>query len=171
VNPNDERDYLVMTQLAPRAQWKKEFEELASACNIVVGANGRCQRDAVELTEEMYSRFAAAMRSDFSAARPAQPVLYLDATGSSLGRGITHAEIGSADFSGSCKQSRSTLAPAGLYEDSDKPIPIRENLDVVVPSFNRLSERGEICVESADGGEPKRIRAMPITSADMQVCS
>lgn len=109
------------------------------------------------------------MRTNFSAERPAQPVLYLDATGSSLGRGITHAEIGSADFDGSCRQSRSTLAPAGLYEASDKPVPIRENLDIVVPSYNTLIGRGAIDLTDAVSGEVKRVPARPITSADMQV--
>jgi hypothetical protein len=169
VNPNDERDYLVMAQLASTQRWKAEFQGLAEECNICVGANGKCQRDSIELTDTMYSRFRGAMRSNFSAERPARPVLYLDATGASLGRGITHAEIGSADFAGDCKQSRSTLAPAGLYEDSDKPIPIRENLDVVVPTYNKLIQRAHVLVEDAAGGDPKEIQAEPITSADMQV--
>ena len=111
------------------------------------------------------------MRTNFTADRPAQPVLYLDATGSSLGRGITHAEIGSADFDGSCRQSRSTLAPAGLYEESDKPIPIRENLDLVVPTYNTLIERRCIECTACETGEVTRLPAEPITSADMQVSS
>eukprot|EP00965_Chrysotila_dentata_P012979 428744-Pleurochrysis_carterae.AAC.1 len=68
----------------------------------------------------MYSNFAGAMRSNFSANRPVQPVLYLEATGASLGRGVTHCEIGSADFTGTTKQSRATLAPLAQYEGSDK---------------------------------------------------
>eukprot|EP00965_Chrysotila_dentata_P041879 1389864-Pleurochrysis_carterae.AAC.1 len=66
---------------------------MASEANIVVGPGGHCQREAVALVKDMYSNFCGAMRSNFSAARPAQPVLYLDATGASLGRGVTHCEI------------------------------------------------------------------------------
>eukprot|EP00965_Chrysotila_dentata_P121129 4006069-Pleurochrysis_carterae.AAC.1 len=78
------------------------------------------------------------MRSNFTAERPAQPVLYLDATGASLGRGVTHCEIGSADFTGTTKQSRATLAPLAQYEGSDKAVPLREHLDISLPSYNRL---------------------------------
>ena len=40
-------------------------------------------------------------------------------------------EAGSADFTGHAKQSRSTLAPIAAYEGSDKPVPLREHLDLV----------------------------------------
>eukprot|EP00965_Chrysotila_dentata_P154847 5116991-Pleurochrysis_carterae.AAC.1 len=66
---------------------------MASEANIVVGPGGHCQRDSVALLKDMYSSFRGAMRSNFTAERPAQPVLYLDATGASLGRGVTHCEI------------------------------------------------------------------------------
>ena len=195
-NPNDPSDYLVMTQLVPRDKWKAEFNSMAAKCNITVrvqtivhlasqplylaqapsqpltpqvGANGKCERDSIELTDSMYSRFQAAMRSNFSEQRPAQPILFLDATGASLGRGVTHAEIGAADFDGSCRQSRSTLAPAGLYEDSDKPVSIRENLGIVVPTYNKLIQRSTVLIEEPGGGAPRAVPALPITSADMQV--
>eukprot|EP00965_Chrysotila_dentata_P141714 4683248-Pleurochrysis_carterae.AAC.1 len=83
---------------------------LASEANIVVRPGGHCQRGSVALVKDLYSNFCGAMRSDFSAARPAQPVLYLDATGASLGLGVTRCEIGSADFTSTTKQSRATLA-------------------------------------------------------------
>ena len=41
-------------------------------------------------------------------------------------------------------------------------MPLREHLDLVLPTFNRLVERGTL---SVDG---KSIPARPITSADMQ---
>ena len=90
VNPNDPEDYLCMTKLASRPSRKKEFNSIADESAIVVGPDGHCQRDAVAMVDQMYSRFAGAMRSNFSSDRPAMPVLYLDATGASLGRGITH---------------------------------------------------------------------------------
>eukprot|EP00965_Chrysotila_dentata_P010914 355221-Pleurochrysis_carterae.AAC.1 len=119
-NPNDPTDFLVMAQLASRQAREKEFNTLADTCNIVVGADGHCQRDATVLVQNMYFNFKSAMRTNFSAERPAMPVLYLDATGAALGRGVTHCEIGSADFTGSTKQSRATLAPLAQYEGSDK---------------------------------------------------
>eukprot|EP00965_Chrysotila_dentata_P046332 1539954-Pleurochrysis_carterae.AAC.1 len=127
-----------MTKLSAKWAWKREFESVAGECNIVVDKNGHCQRDALLLVDQMYERFSSAMRDNFSAERPAMPVLYLDATGSSLGRGITHVEVGSADFTGEAKQSRSTLCPLALYEGSDKPVPLRQHLDIVLPSWNKL---------------------------------
>eukprot|EP00966_Prymnesium_polylepis_P018139 418596-Prymnesium_polylepis.1 len=47
------------------------------------------------LVSRLYSVYASAVRSDFTVERPAQPVLYLDGTG---GRGVSHGEIGCADF-------------------------------------------------------------------------
>jgi len=161
-NPNDERDYLVMAKLASRPARKKEFNKMASTCNIIVGADGRCQRDPVLLVDEMYTRFSGAMRTNFSAERPAMPVLYLDATGACLGRGLTHVEAGSADFTGHAKQSRSTLVPLAAYEGSDKPAPLREHLDLVLPAWNKMIAAGKI--KQGDASVP----SMPITSADMQ---
>ena len=80
--------------------------------------------------DTMYTRFVAALRTNFSEERPAQHVLYLDATGCCLGHGITHCEAGCADFVGNVKQSRQTLEPLGLYEGSDKGLPLREHLDL-----------------------------------------
>ena len=114
------------------------------------------------MVDQMYTRFARAMRSNFSPERPAQPVLYLDATGASLGRGITHVEAGSADFDGTAKQSRSTLTPLALYEGSDKGAPLREHLPLVLTSWNKLIARGTL--QQGDTCVPCR----PITSADMQ---
>lgn len=162
VNPNDENDYLVMAKLASRQKRKSDFNALADECNIVVGPDGHCQRDAVALVEQMYSRYSKAMRTNYSASRPAQPIFYLDATGSSLGRGITHVEAGSADFAGGAKQSRSTLAPLALYEGSDKAVPLREHLGLVLPSWNKLINSASLTV---DGG---CIPALPLTCADMQ---
>ena len=162
VNPNDPEDYLVMTKLASRQARKKEFNSIADECAIIVGPDGHCQRDAVAMVDQMYSRFAGAMRTDFSSARPAMPVLFLDATGASLGRGITHVETGSADFDGSAKQSRSTLCPLALYEGSDKAVPLREHLDLVLPSWNRIIKDGTLTQNGIT------VPARPITSADMQ---
>ena len=161
-NPNDSSDFLIMTQLAGRRARHADFNSIAGTCGIVVGADGHCQRDTVELINTMYSRYKGAMRSNFSSSRPAQPVLYLDATGASLGRGVTHAEVGSADFDGDAKQSQSSLVPLALYEDSDKAVPLRDYLDLVIPSYNRLIRLCEIKVDGVS------VPCQPITSADMQ---
>ena len=123
---------------------------------------GSCQRDTVKVTEAMYRNFSVAMRSDFSVARPAQPVLYLDATGASLGRGFTHVEMGSADFAGECRQSRATMGPLAAWTGSDKAIPIRENCTRVLPGFNTMVGSGKLCI-----GE-KEVPCRPLTAADMQ---
>ena len=61
VNPNDENDLLGdMASMPTKKEWKGDFDELAKACNISVGANGRCQRDSIELTDQMYSCFQVA---------------------------------------------------------------------------------------------------------------
>ena len=113
VHPDDETSTVDMPCLVGRAGREKLFAELADAGQITVGDNGRCERDAVMCATQLYSRFARVMRSDFSDARP---ILFFDGTGGSFGKeGITHAEIGSADFTGDCKQSRSTLSPLALY--------------------------------------------------------
>eukprot|EP00965_Chrysotila_dentata_P152283 5032378-Pleurochrysis_carterae.AAC.1 len=161
-NPNDPMDFLVMASLSSRQTREKEFDAMASEANIIVGPNGHCQRESVALVRDMYSNFAGAMRSIFSAERPAQPVLYLDATEASLGRGVTHCEIGSADFTGTTKQSRATLAPLAQYEGSDEAVPLREHLDIAMPSFNHLTRHGELEVDG------KVLPMQPITSCDMQ---
>ena len=87
---------------------------------IVVGDDGRCERDAMKLASQMYTKYFKALRKEYSLERPAQPVLYLDGTGGSLGKGICHGEIGCADFmkigDSDTKQSRATLQPLFLYQ-------------------------------------------------------
>eukprot|EP00965_Chrysotila_dentata_P005605 184500-Pleurochrysis_carterae.AAC.1 len=163
-NPNDPREYLVMeASLASRQQREKGFDSLAGEANIIVGPGGHCQRESVALVRDMYSNFAGAMRSNFTATRPAQPILYLNATGTSLGRGVTHCEIGSADFTGTTKQSLAKLAPLAQYEGSDKAVPLREHLDHSMPNFNRLIRHREL------EKDRKVIPMQPITSCEMQL--
>ena len=69
-NPHDESDFLVMAQLAGRRARHADFNAIAGTCGIVVGADGHCQRDTVELINTMYSRYKGAMRSNFSTSRP-----------------------------------------------------------------------------------------------------
>ena len=80
---------------------------------IMVGDNGRCERDVIACTSLLYSNYSAALRPVYTRERPAQPVLYLDGTGGAVGRGICHVEIGCADFiavgDSDAKQSRATL--------------------------------------------------------------
>ena len=114
--------------LVSRQKREKKAAELVAKAGITVSAQGHCQRDFRLVTQEMYENFenALRMRSDYTVRRPARPVYYIDATGATLGRGITHSEVGSADFTGECKQSRATLGPLHAHEGSDKPVPIRE---------------------------------------------
>jgi len=97
-NEFDSTDKVLAPRLATREKREKEYAELAAEFDIKVGPNGRCERDFCECTTKLYSNYAAALRPSYSSDRPAQPVLYLDGTGGSLGRGITHGEVGCADF-------------------------------------------------------------------------
>ena len=84
-------NYVLACTLAPRVPREKLYHQLADEAGIVVSsATGRCERDAVKLAQALYSNFADAMRDDFSSDRPAQPFLYVDGTGGSLGKGIAH---------------------------------------------------------------------------------
>ena len=163
VNPDDPNDFLEMPIIVGRAGRESLFSTLAEAGEITVGDNGRCERDAVTCAQQLYSRFAKAMRSDFSHARPARPILYFDGTGGSLGKGITHAELGSADFTGDCLQSRSTLSPLALYAGNDHALPLRSNMSLCVKTFNALSDAAQIQLD--DG---TCIPCEPIVVGDMQ---
>ena len=154
---------------------------IADTMNIMVNAKGRCERDAMVLVSKLYSVYAGALRSDFTLERPAQPVLYLDGTGGSIGRGVSHGEMGSADFKSvndaDCKQSRMTLQPLFAYEGTDHTGDLRANLELSIESYNKLCDIGsfERTVMEANhltGGEPKEttqtVPSRCMTSADMQ---
>ena len=139
----DLNDSLNMSALVGRAGRETLFSSLVEEEHIVVGDNGRCERDAQRCATQLYSRFGGAMRSDFSAERPARPIYYFDGTGGSLGKGIAHAELGSADFTGGCKQSRATLCPLNLYSGNDHALPLRANVAMTMDSFNAMTASGE----------------------------
>ena len=163
INPNDPTDFVLSAQLASRWRREGKYNELVQAQNIEVGPNGRCQRDVVEAIASIYRNNAAALRSDYSSHRPAQPILFLDGTGSGLGTGLGHAEIGCADFVAGVKQSRSTLAPVAAWAGGDHRPDQEENLDVVMPAFNKA-----IATECIECDDQAPIPSRPITVADMQ---
>ena len=171
VNPNDESDFVLAATVAGRYAREKEFDRLASRMNIVVGANGRAERDAVECTSLLYSNFRKALRDTYSIHRPATPILFLDGTGGALGRGICHGEMGCADFmavgNSDTKQSRATLQPLFLYEGNDHAAPLRANLDLAISSYNKLVDAGSF-ERVGVSGEKETIPARAITAADMQ---
>lgn len=163
VNEHDPSDFVLAARLAARKAREDKYHELAEQQNIIVGPNGRCQRDVGTAICDIYTNNAAALRSHYSLARPAQPVLYLDGTGSCIGRGLGHAEVGCADFIKGVKQSRRTLAPVAAWEGNDHRPDQEENLDVVMPSFNRAVLNPVLKLEGREG-----IPMRPITVADMQ---
>ena len=163
-DPDDPRSSVVACALASR--WKREalYNEIADESGIIVSAaTGRCERDSEKLINAMYSNFQGAMRSDFSAHRPAQPFFYCDGTGGSLGKGIGHAEIGSADFSGTVKQSRATLSPLALYEGTDHAEDQRSNMPIAAASYNKAIKKGSI-----DREDGTSIPSRPGASGDLQ---
>ena len=170
VNPSDSSDCVETAHLVGRTLREREYRSIAKDCGVTVCATtGRCERDTRKVSEEMYCKYASAMRSNFSKERPAQPVFYIDATGSGLGRGLTHAEMGSADFVGNVFQSRSSMQPLAGYEGSDKGASIRANLPNVMPSFNSMVTGGYIAAPAALKEQyPLGLPVRPLVAADMQ---
>ena len=161
-DPQKPGSFVAAARLACRQEREKCFNEMADTCDIVVGADGHCERDARKLAALMYNDFSEAMRSDYSPDRPAQPLLFGDGTGGSLGKGVCHAELGSADFTGDCKQSRSTLSPLSQHEGNDHADDLRENMTVAFSTFNQLSADGKLLVGD------RTIPCRPSITADMQ---
>ena len=134
-------------------------------CNISVDPKtGRCERNACKVTEAMYAKYAGALRAVYTADRPAQPIFFIDATGCALGRGFTHAEIGTADFIGDTKQSRATLQSLAGYEGSDHTPDLLDNLPETLPSFNKMILAKKFTPTNATAPIPAR----PLIAADMQ---
>eukprot|EP00965_Chrysotila_dentata_P247785 6207960-Pleurochrysis_carterae.AAC.2 len=109
-NKNDPSDFIVAATLAGRTRREELYKELVAECEIKVDYKGNCQRDAT------------AVRKNFTAHRPGLPMLYLDGTGASLGKGLLNAELGCADFVGTCKQSRAVMQPLAAAEGNDHSI-------------------------------------------------
>ena len=173
-NPTDSTDFVLTARLAGRKAREKKLDEIASTMGITVGSNGRCERDATECTSLLYSTYANALRAEYSSERPAQPVLFLDGTGSGLGKGICHGEIGCADFiavgDSDARQSRATLQPLFLYEGNDHSEDLRSNLDLAIKSYNKLVDAGtfERTIERNGIMVTESIPARCLTAADMQ---
>ena len=175
-NPHDATDVVNCPVLASREAREKEYAQIAAEFDLTVGANGRVERDFGECTTRLYTNYAAALRPSYSAERPAQPVLFLDGTGGALGRGITHGEVGCADFrkvgDEDVRQSRATLQPLFLYEGTDHGCDQRANLELSIDSYNRLVAKGYfdcLALSSADpDAATKCIPCRPMTAADMQ---
>ena len=117
--------------------------------------------------------YRGSLRDEYTAERPALPVLFLDGTGGSLNRGICHGTIGCADFKAvgdsDAKQSRATLQPLFLYEGSDHSAPLEASTQLAIASYNKLVNAGFFDrVSFRSDNETERIPCRPITAADMQ---
>ena len=169
VNAADPSDFINCPALVSREKREREFAKLVAATGISVDAAGHCQRDWGAVVGAMYAKYAEALRpiSSYTPARPAMPVLYLDATGASLGRGLTHVECGCADFMPPVFQSRATMGPLAMWGGSDKAVPIRANCDRVLPGFNAMRRSGTLTVGKGTAAECT-VPCRPIASADMQ---
>ena len=174
-NKEDKTDFVLSARLAGRTLREAKYCEIAKTMNIEVGENGRCERDFGECTALLYSKYAKALRQQYSLDRPAQPVLFLDGTGGPLGTGICHGEVGCADFvavgDSDAKQSRATLQPVFLYAGNDHAQPLRDNLELSIKTYNALVNSGTFDrVMLSEDGEPitESLPARPITAADMQ---
>ena len=93
-NPYDETDSLHAPAMASRQKVDKERARVYEGCDVLVSADGMsAERDAEICWASTYSKYHAAIRDDFSAARPALLMLFADATGR-LARQIGHARRG-----------------------------------------------------------------------------
>jgi hypothetical protein len=165
VNETDDADFVTAVSLPGRHVREKLYKSLCVGANIKVDAKtGRCERNTVKVTDALYNKYKRALRSNYSAHRPAQPVFYFDATGAGLGKGLTHAEMGTADYAGQALQSRATLQPLAGYNDSDHAVPLRENLPAVFDSFNLMVLAAMINPSDFDAPLPAR----PLVGGDMQ---
>ena len=93
INPYDPDDVVLTASLVHVGRHRREklYHQLVADCEITVGENGRCERDAVKLASALYLNFRQALRSVYSTERPARPILFFDGTtGGSLGKGISH---------------------------------------------------------------------------------
>ena len=162
-NLHDSADVVHMPSIVGRPGREACFAALAAEGEIIVGDDGRCERDAGKCAGHLYSRFARAMRKDYSRSWPARPIFFFNGTGGSLGRGICHAELGSVDFIGDCTQSRGTLDPLAMNQGNDHALPLRAKMQLAMGSFSRLRDEGEI---KLDNGEC--IPCEPIVVGDMQ---
>ena len=162
-NIDAECDDVPFPVLPGRFQREKELAAITAEAGIQVDSFGNCQRNACVAATELYSAYAGAMRKNFTAERPAQPVYLFDGTGQSLGKPLCHAEMGSADFTGDCRQSRKTLQPLQASEGTDHAQSIRDTMQYTADKYNQLIADKEIV--RTDG---TRIPARPIASADFQ---
>ena len=119
---------------------------------------------------QILTNYAPALRTDFTPARPFQPVFMFDGTGVGIGCPITcnHAELGCADFlpnkEGVCgsKQSRRTLQPVSLIRGTDHAPDLRANWeDVIYPSYNRLCHVGSLSLE-----DDREVPVRPLLAAE-----
>eukprot|EP00965_Chrysotila_dentata_P166559 5498948-Pleurochrysis_carterae.AAC.1 len=98
-------DFVVAASLAGRKSPEKLYKELVADCEITVESKGNCQRNERKACEQLYSNYHSALHlKNYSKQQSAMPVLCLDGTGASLGRGWLHAELACADFVGEYKQ-------------------------------------------------------------------
>ena len=162
-NPEDPDDFVAMAKLVGRRVREGEYNRIVEEAGIVVSTRGSCSRDTVRAAGELYTNYKDALRTNFSKERPALPVLYVDGTGQSLSKALCHCEMGCADFTGECLQSRKTLQPLAAYADTDHTMPLREHLAFVARSYNELIKDQIVTLE--DG---TTIPSKPIASADMQ---
>ena len=164
---------MVAARLASRPAREAEYRTITSGLGITVGDDGRCERDAGACVERLYDVYRGSLRDEYTAERPALPVLFLDGTGGSLNRGICHGTIGCADFKAvgdsDAKQSRATLQPLFLYEGSDHSAPLEASTQLAIASYNKLVNAGYFDrVSFRSDNETERIPCRPITAADMQ---
>eukprot|EP00966_Prymnesium_polylepis_P077862 1804917-Prymnesium_polylepis.1 len=71
-NEKHPSDFILAATIAGRHSREKKYAEIAKEMNTVAGPSGRCERNAVECTSLLYSKYSKALRPQYTFDRPAQ---------------------------------------------------------------------------------------------------
>ena len=170
VNPNDPKDVLYAPTLATRYSIEQERDAQFIDSNVEVAEDGRsCSRDLILCAAATYARYWPAMRSNISDERPAQVILFADATGGWRGSAITCVEVGVGDWAAGKSCSKLLLDPLAMAEGKDS----YDNLKVIfgrglASSANKLIADKCLKFETIDG-EEKTIPSKLFVSGDVQM--
>ena len=150
-NPFDETDTLTAPTLPSRWPLEKERDRVYKSCNVQEGSDGHVERDFEMCAVGTYSKYWAAMRKDFSAARPGQVLTFCDGTGAMRGGGLLHWECGVGDWLAGKACSRLSIEPGALGEFKESNDGIAASIaDIVAPSTNKMIKSGTITIYPLD---------------------
>ena len=169
-NKFDENDVLEGPAMASVWGVNKERDRQYDGCHVLESDDGEsCQRDCELVWQALYTQYSAALRDDFSEARPAKLNIYCDATGAWRGSSITHAEAGSGDWLEGGSISKLTLFPIAACEGTDSTANMALMLaKLAAPSIAKLLKQKTLSFIPAGAAPLRTIAAAVFFCADMQ---